>query len=140
MTTPIISIHICGNPNDPRYTPAEQEIIRDLGVEGLMVIDNMRLQEQQWKEWEELEDAYTERIATCQNCGGETLHECPDAEFDNHEESTCRYACMNGQVLCHCIVAPLDIDDVESEERTAEERLGAGHILDDNEERPTDEG
>lgn len=42
-----------------------------------------------------------DRAAACPLCADVGTFECLDAEFDEHDEETCRYGCQEGAVPCH---------------------------------------
>ncbi len=44
--------------------------------------------------------AETERDAAEHHCDG--VMQCPEIEFDDHAEATCKYECFNGEVVCVC--------------------------------------
>ena len=52
-------------------------------------------EEERRREQEEIDEATAEH-----HCDG--YMPCPDLEFEDHDDVSCRYECFNGEVVCPC--------------------------------------
>jgi len=99
-----ITVHLCGDPSDPRLTEEwMRDIVRMEGVLGYSIISGMLRAEEERRQQDQDEDIIAKAITECQNCSGTREHECPELEFESHSEATCAYACVDGTVSCPCL-------------------------------------